>query len=210
MRDNYRNYDRAPFLKPKTTQEYFYSEGLKGLTIAIDSAKKLWYLAADIRFQDGVIPGFIADPAHYTFDALNKARHAVRETIEVLSYNMNKLQYKVKRTKQSAEERRSKPRSDMVGIRERLTNLAHATPEQTKIVEQYMEKNKEGLVSDDWKSVRGNIDQERENLTRLQHNLTPIDYLEGELVHFLELLWPQCEYDETFTRMERLIDEMSE
>ena len=35
VRDNYRNYDRPPFLKPKTTQQEFYSEGLKGLTIAI-------------------------------------------------------------------------------------------------------------------------------------------------------------------------------
>ena len=85
MRDNYRNYDRAPFLKPKTTQEYFYSEGLKGLTIAIDSAKKLWYLAADIKFDYKVIPGFIANRAHYVLEALNRARYAVRETIEVLN-----------------------------------------------------------------------------------------------------------------------------
>ena len=73
----------------------------------------------------------------------------------------------------------------MIVMRARLTNLAHATHEQTKTVEQYMEKNKEWLASDDWKSARGNIGQARESLTRLQHNLTP-------------------------TRMERLIDEMSE
>ena len=74
----------------------------------------------------------------------------------------------------------------------------------------YIKKNKEWLVSDDWRSVTGNIDQVRENLTRLKHNLTPEHYLEGELVHFLDLLWAQCEYDQTFTRMERRIDEMSE
>ena len=56
VRDNYRNYDRAPFLKPKTTQQEFYSKVLKGLTIAIASARKLWYLVVDIRFQDGAIP----------------------------------------------------------------------------------------------------------------------------------------------------------
>ena len=55
VRENYRNYDRGPFLKPKTTQQEFYSEVLQGLTIAIESAMKLWYLAADIRFQDEVI-----------------------------------------------------------------------------------------------------------------------------------------------------------
>ena len=65
----------------------------------------------------------------------------------------------------------------MVGIRERLTNLAHAIHDQTKTVEQYTKKNKEWLVSDDWKSVRGNIDEARENLTRLQYNLTPDYYL---------------------------------
>ena len=73
----------------------------------------------------------------------------------------------------------------MIGIRVRLTTLAHAIHEQTKIVEQYIEKNKEWLVSDDWKSVRGNIDQVRENLTCLQHNLTPNYHLKRELVHFV-------------------------
>ena len=94
------NYDRAPFLKPKTAQQEFYSEASKGLTIAIDSARKLWYLAADIRFQDGVIPGFIADPTQYALEALNKARYTVRDTVKVLGYNKNKLQYKVERKKE--------------------------------------------------------------------------------------------------------------
>ena len=83
----------------------------------------------------------------------------------------------MERKKQSAEERRSEPRSDMVGIRERLPNLAHDVHDQTKTVEQNTKKNKEWLVFDDWKSVRGNIDEARENLTRLQYNLTPDYYL---------------------------------
>ena len=29
-------------------------------------------------------------------------------------------------------------------------------------------------------------------------------------MHFLDLLWPQYEYDQRFTKMDRLIDEMSE
>ena len=41
-RDRYRKYDRPPFLKPETTQQEFYSEGLKGLAIAIILARKLW------------------------------------------------------------------------------------------------------------------------------------------------------------------------
>ena len=49
----------------------------------------------------------------------------------------------------------------MVRIRDRLTNLAHATHEQTKTVDQYMEKNKEWLVSDDWKLARGTIGEAR-------------------------------------------------
>ena len=40
-RDGYRKYDRPPFLKPEATQQEFYSEGLKGLAIAIISARKL-------------------------------------------------------------------------------------------------------------------------------------------------------------------------
>ena len=99
VRDNCRIYGQALFLKPKTSQQEFYSKGLKGTTIAIESANKLWYLAADIRFQDGVIPGFIVSSARYALEALNKARYAVWETIEVLNYNKNKLQYKVEQKK---------------------------------------------------------------------------------------------------------------
>ena len=114
-------------------------------------------MAGNMRFQDGVIPGFISDPANYVLMALNQARNAVRGTIEVLSYGRNKLQYKVEQAKPSAEERRSTPRSDMIGIRAQLADPAHTTQEQTKTVAHYMEKNKEWLVSNDWKSVRGNI-----------------------------------------------------
>ena len=77
--------------------------------------------------------------------------------------------------------------------------VAHATHEQTKIVEQYTEKNKEWLVADGWKLARGTISEARRNLTRLQHNLTPDYYLEGELVHFLDLVWPKYEYDHVGT-----------
>ena len=63
-RDRYRKYDRPPFLKPETTQQEFYSEALKGLLIACGSARKLWLLAGDIRFQDGRSPGFIYNPTH--------------------------------------------------------------------------------------------------------------------------------------------------
>ena len=42
--DSYRKYDHLPFLEPETTQQEFYSEGLKGLVMAIISAKKMWYL----------------------------------------------------------------------------------------------------------------------------------------------------------------------
>ena len=73
-----------------------------------------------------------------------------------------------------------------------------------------MEESKEWLVADDQKLARGTIEEARRNLTRLQHNLTPNYYLEGELVHLLDVLWPQYEYDQTFTRMDRLIDEVSE
>ena len=62
----------GPFPKPKTTQQEFYLEGLKQLTITINSARKSWYLAADTRFQDGVTPGFVADLAHYALVALNQ------------------------------------------------------------------------------------------------------------------------------------------
>ena len=61
-----------------------------------------------------------------------------------------------------------------------------------------MEKNKEWLVSNDWKSVRGNIKQTRENLTQLQHNLKS-SYLKGELVNFSNLLWIQYHYDLIFS-----------
>ena len=97
VRDNYRNYDQAPFLKPKTTQQEFYSEVLKGPTIAIASARNLWYLAVDMKFQDGVIP---SSPR----------------------LRQKKLEYKVEQKNQSAEERRSEPRSDMVGIHKRATD----------------------------------------------------------------------------------------
>ena len=73
-----------------------------------------------------------------------------------------------------------------------------------------MEESKEWLVTDDWKLARGTIEEARHNLTHLQHSLTPAYYLEGELVHYLDVLWPQCKYDQTFTRMDRLINEISE
>ena len=99
MRDNYRSYNRAPFFRPKTTQQEFYSKALEGLTAAIGSARKLWHLAVDIMFDYGAIPGFIADPVNYALESLNKARYAVHKTIEVLNYNKDKLQYKVERKK---------------------------------------------------------------------------------------------------------------
>ena len=64
-------------------------------------------------------------------------------------------------------------------------------------------------MSKDWNSVRGNIKQARENLTRLQHNLKP-SYLEGELVNFSDLSWIHYDYGLAFSRMERLIDKISE
>ena len=105
-------------LKPETTQEEFYSKTLEGLTGAIGSARKLRNLAVDVRFDDGVIPCFIIDPVNYTLESLNKVRHAVHDTIEVLNYNKDRLKYKVERKKQSEEERRTKPRPDMAGIRD--------------------------------------------------------------------------------------------
>ena len=91
MRDKHRNYGGAPFFKPRTTQEEFYSKTLEGLTAAIGSARKLRNLAVDVRFDDGVTPGFIIDPINYALESLNKARHAVHDTIEVLNYDRDKL-----------------------------------------------------------------------------------------------------------------------
>ena len=125
----------------------FYSKALKRVTVAIGSARKLWHLTADIRLEDGAISGFIVDPANYALEALDKTRYAVQETIEVLNYNKDKLHYKVEWKTQSAEERRSEPRSDMVGIREQLRSLAQSRHDQTKNVEQYMEESKEWLVA---------------------------------------------------------------
>ena len=83
MRDKHRNYGRVPFFKfkPRTMQEEFYSKTLEGLTAAIGSARKLRNLAVDVRFDDGLIPGFIINPVNYALESLNKARHAVYETI---------------------------------------------------------------------------------------------------------------------------------
>ena len=57
------------------------------------------------------------------------------------------------------------------------------------------------LVADDWTFARGTMKDTRWNLSRLQRDLTPFYYLEGELVHYLDLLWPQHAYDQVFTRM---------
>ena len=126
VRDKHRNYGRAPFFKPRTTHEEFYSKTLEGLTAAIGSARKLRNLAVDARFDDGVIPVFIVDPVNYALESLNKARHAVHDTIEVLNYNKDRLKYNVERKKQSEEEHRTKPRPDMAGIRDRLRILARS------------------------------------------------------------------------------------
>ena len=66
------------------------------------------------------------------------------------------------------------------------------------------------LVAHDWKFAKGTIEDARLNLTRLQQDLTPFFYLEGELVHYLDVFWPRHKHDQTFTRMDRLIDDMSE
>ena len=134
VRDKHRNYGRTPFFKPRTTQEEFYSKTLEGLTAAIGSARKLRNLAVDVRFDNRVIPGFIIDPVNYALESLNKARHAVHDTIEVLNYDKDKLKSKMERKKQSTEERRTESRPDMTGIRDRLRSLARSTHEQTKNV----------------------------------------------------------------------------
>ena len=187
-RDGYRHYDRAPFLKPETIQQGFYSEVLKGLSTACSSARKLWRLASSMRFQDGRILGFIHDLAHYTSMVLNQARNGARNTIEVLSYDRNKLQHKVKRAEPTVEERRSEHRSDMLGIMAQLMDLAQATHKVTKTMARYMEKIKGWLVSRDWSFARYHMRQTGENLTRLQYNLKP-SYLEGEMGNVLDLLW---------------------
>ena len=110
---------------------------------ACGSARKLWLLAGTIRFWDGRSPGFIYDLARYVLMALDQARNGVWDTIETLSYDKNKLQRKVERTETSAEERRSEPCSDMIGIMAQLTDLAQATHELTKTMAQCMEKSKE-------------------------------------------------------------------
>ena len=137
------------------------------VTATIGSARKLRHLAVDIRFNDGVIPGFIVDPVNYALESLNKVRYAVHETIGVLNYNTDKLQYNMERKKQSAEGQKTELRPDMAGVRDRLRSLARATHEQTKTVEQYMEESKEWLVADDWKLARDAIEEARRNLTRL-------------------------------------------
>ena len=81
VRGKHRNYGRAPFFKPGTTQDNFYSKTLEGLTAAVGSARKLRNLMVDGRFDDGVIPGFVVDPVNYALESLNKARRAVHETI---------------------------------------------------------------------------------------------------------------------------------
>ena len=65
-------------------------------------------------------------------------------------------------------------------------------------------------MADDWKCAKGTIEDAKRNLACLQQELTPFFYLEGELVQYFDVLWPQHEHDQTFTRMGRLIDEMSE
>ena len=99
VRDKNKNYDRAPFFEPETTQEGFYSKTLEGLTAEIGSARKLQILGVGVRFDDGVFPGFIIDPADYALASLTKARHAVHGTIEALNYNKDRLEYKVERKK---------------------------------------------------------------------------------------------------------------
>ena len=88
----------------------------------------------DVRFDDGVVPGFIIDPVNYALASLSKARQAVNDTTELLDYDKDMLEYKVERKKQSKEERRTELRPDMTGIRDRLRSLARSTHEQTKNV----------------------------------------------------------------------------
>ena len=173
VRDKHRNYGRAPFFKPRTTQEEFYSKTLEGLTAAIGSARKLRNLDVGVRFDDGVIPCFIIDPVNYALASLNKAWQAVNDTIEVLDYDKDKLKYKVERKNQIEEERRTKPRQDMAGTRDRLRSLARSTHEQTKNVGQYMERSKEWLVADDWKFAKGTIEDARRNIACLQQDPIP-------------------------------------
>ena len=67
---------------------------------------------------------------------------AIRDTIKTLSYGMSKLQHKVERVEPSAEERRSEPCSDMIGIMAQLTDLAQATHELTNTMAQYVHGEK--------------------------------------------------------------------
>ena len=117
-------------------------------------------------------------------------KNGVPGTIEILSYDRNKIQQKVEQAEPSAEERRSERRSGMTGIMVQLTDLAQAKHELTKIMTQYMEKSKEWLISRNWSFANYHMKQTRDDLTRLQNNLKP-SYPEEELVYFPDLLWIQ-------------------
>ena len=122
---------------------------------------------------------------------------------------MSKLQHKVERAEPSVEERRSKSRSDMTGLMAQLVDLAQTTHEQTKKMPEYMKKSKEWLISRNWSFASYHMEQAVDNLTYLQDNLE-LSHSEGGLVKFLDLLWLQNNYELPITRMDCLIDRMSE
>ena len=72
-----------------------------------------------------------------------------------------------------------------------------------------MEKSKEWLTSRNWSFVNYRMEQAVDDLTYLQDNLEP-SYPEGGLVKILDLLSLQNDYELPITRMNRLIDNMSE
>ena len=74
---------------------------------------------------------------------------------------------------------------------------------------QYMEKSKEWLISRNWSFVNYHMKEVVDDLTDLQDSLKP-SYHKEELVKFLDLVLLQNNYELPITRINRLIDGMSE
>ena len=85
-REDFRRWERPPFLLPKTTQDEYYSMALIEMNTIKCKGQILWDSVKDLRFWDGSIAGFIEDPVK---NIILRAK----QTITVIYNTMRKLKY---------------------------------------------------------------------------------------------------------------------
>ena len=104
-----------------------------------------------LRFWEGRIPGFIAEPVKDVGAAIRQTMSRVYNIIDKLKYVTEDLDIRDMARDPHAVEQLIDPKSDMAGIVTQLSHLALTTRYQVIKMEQYIRESKGWLTVNDWK-----------------------------------------------------------